>query len=150
MKRGKPGRLHGLDATEERLKGQIQPAQRLLQGMTAKRHELRPIGLDLGQRVLLLEVADRLPGLAPGVDALFERRVVQLAVQPRPGLKPRRLRGHVFRRGSLTDRHEAWIGRALWLQSEASSVGDGVTFNVCADQIQKGVAIGIALLVSHP
>ena len=89
----KPGRLPGLDSAEERLKGKVQAAQRLLQGMAAELHELRPIGLDLGQRVLLVVVTDRLARLAPGVDALFERRVVERAVQSRPRLEPLGLSG---------------------------------------------------------
>ena len=70
------------------MKGKVQAAQRLLQGVAAERNELRPIGLDLGQRVLLIKVADRLARLAPGVDSRFQRRVGQLAVQPRPRLEP--------------------------------------------------------------
>ena len=39
---GKAGRLPGLDAPEECGKGQIKPAQRLLQGVAAEIHELGP------------------------------------------------------------------------------------------------------------
>ena len=50
-----PGRLPGLDATEERLKGKVQASQRLLQGVAAERNELGPIGLDVGQRVFFAD-----------------------------------------------------------------------------------------------
>ena len=89
----KARRLPGLDAPKECGKGQIQLTQRLLQGVAAERDELRPRGLDVGQRVLLIKVADRLARLAPGIDPLFQRRVGQLAVQPHPRLEPRSLRG---------------------------------------------------------
>ena len=81
------------DAAEECRKGQIETAQRLLQGMTAERDELGPVSLDLRQDVLLLVITDRLARFAPGVNAFFECRVGQLAVQSRPVIKPRRLRG---------------------------------------------------------
>ncbi len=82
----KAGRLPGLDAPEERGKGQIEPAQRLLQGVAAEIHELGPSSLDLGQCVLLVVITDRLARLARRIDAFFECRVVKLAVQLRPSL----------------------------------------------------------------
>src|SRR5882757_11455301 len=46
--------------------------------------ELRARRFDLRQRVLLVVIADTLSGLAVCVDALFQRRVVQLTVQADP------------------------------------------------------------------
>src|ERR1700736_6298286 len=84
LKAREPGRLPGFDAAKERLKRQIELAQGLLQRVTAELDELRTGRLDLWQRVLLVVVADRLPGLAVCVDALLERRVVELTVQADP------------------------------------------------------------------
>ena len=100
--RVKAGRLPGLDAAEEYGKGQIEPAQGLFQGVAAKLHQLGAIGPDLRQDAMVVVVGDGLPGLAPGVDALFERRVVQLAVQPR-ARPSHRLRRDAHVPGSLLD-----------------------------------------------
>jgi hypothetical protein len=69
----KARRLPHPAVAKERLKGQVQPAQCLLQGVT---DELRTIDLDRRQHVLLLVIADRPAGLAPGVNPLLGRRVV--------------------------------------------------------------------------
>src|SRR6202521_629980 len=84
LKAREPGRLPGFDAAKERLKRQIELAQGLLQRVTAELDELRTGRLDLWQRVLLVVVADRLPGLAICVDALLQRGVVELTVQADP------------------------------------------------------------------
>src|SRR5882757_5312577 len=84
LKAREPGRLPGFDAAKERLKRQIELAQGVLQRVTAELDELGTGRLDLWQRVLLVVVADRLPGLAVCVDALLERRVVELTVQADP------------------------------------------------------------------
>src|SRR6202171_3921303 len=84
LKAREPGRLPGFEAAKERLKRQIELEQGLLQRVTAELDELRTGRLDLWQRVLLVVVADRLPGLAVCVDALLERRVVELTVQADP------------------------------------------------------------------
>src|SRR6267154_3672877 len=84
LKAREPGRLPGFDAAKERLKRQIELAQGVLQRVTAELDELGTGRLDLWQRVLLVVVANRLAGLAVCVDALLERRVVQLTVQADP------------------------------------------------------------------
>jgi len=67
--------------------------QGLLQGMSAKFDKLRPYHLDFRQDVLLVVVADGFAGLAVRLDALLERGVVQLTVQPHPGREPFDLTG---------------------------------------------------------
>ena len=80
------GSLPGPNAPEERLKGQLQPAQRLLQRVAAELGVLRILRFDLRQPVLLVVVADRLAGFALSVDTLLECRIVEAAVRsaPRP------------------------------------------------------------------
>ncbi len=61
--------------------------------MATEFHELRAVGLDLRQDVLLVVVTDRHARLAEGIDALEQRAVIQLAVQADPRGQPLGLLG---------------------------------------------------------